>query len=53
MRLLIEWGSQKAVALTLGCQKSRVSERLSEAAKKMNERTHIKALLAYDRWSRT
>lgn len=52
MRLLIEHGSQKLVAFTLGVGANRVSERLTKATEKMKERTHIKALLAYDRWSR-
>lgn len=53
LRLLIEHGSQKVVALTAGLSNSRVSNILTKATKKMEEKTHIKALLAFDRWERS
>ena len=53
LRLLIEAGSQKVVALEMGCTSGRLSNILTRAAERMNERTHIKAVLAFDRWERS
>jgi DNA-binding CsgD family transcriptional regulator len=52
MRLLIEHGSQKVVALTMGCTAGRLSNILTKASERIGERTHIKAVLAFDRYER-
>lgn len=52
LRLLIEHGSQKMVAMTMNIAGCEVSKVLTKAQKKMDERTHLRAVLAFDRWAR-
>lgn len=50
MRLLIEHGSQKVVAMEMGYSKGHLSKILTTAADKLGEPTHIRAVLTFDRW---
>jgi DNA-binding CsgD family transcriptional regulator len=53
MRLLIEHGSQKVVALTMGCTAGRLSNILTKASERIGQRTHLKAVIEFDRYQRS